>query len=219
VEGPTDDPEIHELRRRQRRNLMATLLLSQGVPMILHGDELGRTQHGNNNVYCQDNETSWIDWDPGKEESDLLRFTSALTAFRKRHPVFRRRRFFEGKPVRKTDALRDIAWFTPSGDEMTEQNWEDDFGKSIAVFLNGDAIADRDLRGVRIRDDSFLLAFNAHSEEIEFTLPGADYGTEWTVVVDSGTGAVEHPDAETLGAGATLTVPGRALVVLQRGRA
>ena len=216
VEGPTDDPEVLELRRRQRRNLMATLLLSQGVPMLLHGDEIGRSQGGNNNVYCQDNEVSWIDWDARAEERALLEFTSALTAFRNRHPVFRRRRFFEGKPVRKADELRDIEWFTPSGDEMEEQNWEDELGKSVAVFLNGDAIADRDVRGVRIRDDSFVLAFNAHSEPAEFTLPPEDYGTAWAVVVDSSSGVVQEPREETLGAHARLTAPPRSLVVLQR---
>lgn len=216
VEGPTDDPEVLELRRRQRRNLMATLLLSQGVPMLLHGDEIGRSQGGNNNVYCQDNEVSWIDWDARAEERALLEFTSALTAFRNRHPVFRRRRFFEGKPVRKADELRDIEWFTPSGDEMEEQNWEDELGKSVAVFLNGDAMADRDVRGVRIRDDSFVLAFNAHSEPAEFTLPPEDYGTAWAVVVDSSTGVVQEPREETLGAHARFTAPPRSLVVLQR---
>ncbi|WP_313404768.1 glycogen debranching protein GlgX [Aeromicrobium sp.] len=216
VEGPTDDEEVLELRRRQRRNLMATLLLSQGVPMVLHGDELGRSQGGNNNVYCQDNEVSWVDWDSRAEERALLEFTSALAAFRQRHPVFRRRRFFEGKPVRKADELRDIEWFTPSGDEMEEQNWEDELGKSIAVFLNGDALADRDVRGVRVTDDSFVLAFNAHSEPAEFTLPPEDYGAGWKVVVDSSTGAVEQPGAETFGPHDRFTTPPRSLVVLQR---
>jgi len=216
VEGPTDDEEVLELRRRQRRNLMATLLLSQGVPMVLHGDEIGRSQGGNNNVYCQDNEVSWVDWDSRAEERALLEFTSALAAFRQRHPIFRRRRFFEGKPVRSADELRDIEWFTPSGDEMEEQNWEDELGKSIAVFLNGDAIADRDARGMRVTDDSFVLAFNAHSEPAEFTLPPEDYGSGWKVVVDSSTGAVEQPGAETLGPHARFTAPPRSLVVLQR---
>ncbi|MFS0884447.1 glycogen debranching protein GlgX [Aeromicrobium sp. 179-A 4D2 NHS] len=216
VEGPTDDEEVLELRRRQRRNLMATLLLSQGVPMVLHGDEIGRSQGGNNNVYCQDNEVSWVDWDSRAEERALLEFTSALAAFRQRHPIFRRRRFFEGKPVRKADELRDIEWFTPSGDEMEEKNWEDELGKSIAVFLNGDAIADRDARGMRVTDDSFVLAFNAHSEPAEFTLPPEDYGSGWAVVVDSSTGVVQEPGPETLGAHATFLVPPRSLVVLQR---
>jgi glycogen operon protein len=216
VEGPTDDPAVLELRGRQRRNLMATMLLSQGVPMVLHGDELGRTQDGNNNAYCQDNEIAWVEWDLAEDESELLDFTSALTAFRRRHPVFRRRRFFQGKPIRKADELRDIAWFTPSGEEMKEQNWDDAFGRSIAVFLNGDAIADRDVRGMRIVDDSFLLAFNAHDEDIEFTLPEGDYGKTWTVVVDTTTGAVEQPGGDMFESGAAVNVSARSLVVLQR---
>jgi glycogen operon protein len=216
VEGETDDPAVRELRHRQRRNLMATMLLSQGVPMVLHGDELGRSQGGNNNAYCQDNKIAWIDWDLNEDETELLEFTASLTAFRKRHPVFRRRRFFEGKPVRKADELRDIAWFTPSGDEMEEQNWDDDFGKSIAVFLNGDAIADRDVRGMRITDDSFLLAFNAHSEDIEFTLPGQDYGDSWTVAVDTSTGTVQQPGGAMVEHGGQVNVSARSLVVLQR---
>ncbi|WP_082530365.1 glycogen debranching protein GlgX [Aeromicrobium sp. Root344] len=216
VEGPTDDVEVLELRHRQRRNLLATMLLSQGVPMVLHGDELGRTQGGNNNVYCQDNEIAWVDWSLENDETELLDFTASLTAFRRRHPVFRRRRFFQGKPIRKADELRDIAWFTPSGEEMKEQNWDDAFGRSIAVFLNGDAIADRDVRGMRITDDSFLLAFNAHHEDIEFTLPDGDYGATWTVVVDTATGAVEQPGGDMFDAGAALNVSARSLVVLQR---
>ncbi|KRC66872.1 glycogen debranching protein [Aeromicrobium sp. Root236] len=216
VEGPTDDAEVMELRHRQRRNLLATMLLSQGVPMVLHGDELGRTQGGNNNAYCQDNEIAWVDWSLEEAETDLLDFTASLTAFRRRHPVFRRRRFFQGKPIRKADELRDIAWFTPSGEEMKEQNWDDAFGRSIAVFLNGDAIADRDVRGMRITDDSFLLAFNAHHEDIEFTLPDGDYGATWTVVVDTATGAVEQPGGDMFDSGAALDVPARSLVVLQR---
>jgi isoamylase len=216
IEGPTDDADVLELRRRQRRNLLATLLLSQGVPMVLHGDELGRTQGGNNNAYCQDNEIAWVDWRLEEDETDLLDFTASLTAFRKRHPVFRRRRFFEGKPIRKADELRDIAWFTPSGEEMKEQNWDDAFGRSIAVFLNGDAIADRDVRGIRIVDDSFLLAFNAHDEDIEFALPNGDYGKTWTVVVDTATGAVEQPGGDMFESGAAINVAARSLVVLQR---
>ncbi|RLV57376.1 glycogen debranching enzyme GlgX [Aeromicrobium phragmitis] len=216
VEGPTDDPEIIELRERQRRNFMATLLLSQGVPMILHGDELGRTQGGNNNAYCQDNEIAWVDWDLDESDTALLEFTRALTRFRQRHPSFRRRRFFQGKPVRKADELRDIAWFTPTAEEMQEHNWDDDFGRSVAVFVNGDAIADRDERGVRITDDSFLMAFNAYYEDIDFTLPDGEYASTWSVVVDTAAGIVQEPGAEALEAGGPLIVPGRSLIVLQR---
>jgi isoamylase len=218
VEGPTDDPEIIALRARQRRNLLATLLLSQGVPMLLHGDEMGRTQQGNNNAYCQDNELSWVDWSILEDNADLVEFVGRVTEFRKRHPVFRRRRFFAGKPIRKGGELRDIAWFTPSGEEMKEQNWDDGFGKSIVVFLNGEGIPDLDQRGERVMDDSFLMAFNAHYEDIELTLPGPDYGPEWTVMIDTATGAVhEEPPADSgIEAGGMLTLPARSLVVLQR---
>ncbi len=217
VEGETDDEQIVSLRDCQRRNLMATLLLSQGVPMILHGDELGRTQGGNNNAYCQDNEVAWVDWERAQADDAMTHFTSSLAAFRAQHPVFRRRRFFEGKPIRKGDELRDIAWFTPAGEEMQEQNWDDGFGKSIVVFLNGDAIADRDARGERVVDDSFLMAFNAHHEDIEMTLPTDDYGPGWSVVVDSCAGTVEStPLGDVVAAGGTTTLPARSIVVLQR---
>ncbi|WP_229054585.1 glycogen debranching protein GlgX [Aeromicrobium sp. Leaf350] len=216
VEGETDDPAILALRERQRRNFLATMLLSQGVPMLLHGDELGRTQGGNNNVYCQDNEVAWIDWSLAGDEADLIRFTGALTRLRRRHPVFRRRRFFSGRPVQRSEKLPDIAWFTPSGEEMTDQSWGDDFGRSVAVFLNGEAIADRDPRGERITDDSFLLAFNAHHEPIQFTLPDGDYGAQWRVVVETAEGVVDPTGGQQLDAGATLDVEGRSLVVLQR---
>ncbi|PKV96614.1 glycogen operon protein [Amycolatopsis echigonensis] len=216
VEGPTDDKEVLALRARQRRNLLATLLLSQGVPMLLHGDELGRTQQGNNNAYCQDTELSWMDWELAAENSDLVEFTAALTAFRKAHPVFRRRRFFQGKPVRKGEELGDIAWFTPAGEEMTEQNWDDAFGKSVVIFLNGEGIPDLDPRGMPVEDDSFLLAFNAHWEDIAMTLPGNGYGREWTVVVDTATGTVGHSDVEPVEGGGKFTLAARSLVVLQR---
>jgi glycogen operon protein len=215
VEGPTDNAEVNALREQQRRNLLATLLLSQGVP--LHGDEMGRTQQGNNNAYGQDNEVSWMDWSLAGENKGLIDFTSVLAGFRKQHPVFRRRRFFAGKPIRKGDELRDIAWFTPSGEEMTEHNWDDGFGRAIVVFLNGEGIPDLDQRGMPVVDDSFLLAFNAHYEDIEMTLPEQDYGRKWTVVVDTATGEVAaEPGGETLLAGGKLNVVARSLVVLQR---
>ncbi|MRJ76769.1 glycogen debranching protein GlgX [Aeromicrobium sp. SMF47] len=216
VEGETDDPQILDLRRRQRRNLMATLLLSQGVPMILHGDEMGRTQGGNNNAYCQDNEVAWVDWELDEGERELLDFTTAVTQFRRQHPAFRRRRFFQGKPIRKADELADIAWFTPSGEEMKEQNWDDAFGKSIVVFLNGDSIADRDERGMRVTDDSFLMAFNAHHEDIELVLPDGEYGDSWSVVIDTATGAVDEVGSKIHAAGDTMNLAARSLVVLQR---
>ncbi|HWC84353.1 MAG TPA: glycogen debranching protein GlgX [Pseudonocardiaceae bacterium] len=220
VEGPADDEVVVELRKRQRRNFLATLLLSQGVPMLLHGDEMGRTQHGNNNAYCQDNELAWVDWGLAREHKDnkqLTEFTSALTAFRKQHPVFRRRRFFAGKPIRQSEETPDIAWFTPSGEEMTERNWDDAFGKSIVVFLNGEGMPDRDQRGMPVTDDSFLMAFNAHYEDIEMTLPDGEYGDGWTVAVDTATGAVtDEPGEDVVPAGGRLNLVARSLVVLRR---
>ncbi|MDT7728282.1 MAG: isoamylase [Actinomycetota bacterium] len=217
VEGPSDAIEVTALRKRQRRNLMASLLLSQGVPMILHGDEFGRTQKGNNNAYCQDNELSWVDWTLAEENKGLIAFTAALTDLRKRHPVFRRRRFFAGKPIGKGEELRDIAWFTTSGEEMTEQNWDDAFGKAVIVFLNGEGIPDLDPRGMPVVDDSFLMAFNAHYEDIEMTLPANGYGSEWAVVVDTATAEVaSEPGEESIAGGSKLNVVARSLVVLQR---
>ncbi|WP_156685522.1 glycogen debranching protein GlgX [Mycobacterium sp. Marseille-P9652] len=212
VEGPTDDPEVNALRARQQRNFLTTLLLSQGVPMICHGDELGRTQNGNNNGYCQDNEITWIDW--SKADNGLLEFTRTVTALRANHPVFRRRRFFSGKPLgrRGQDGLPDIAWFTPEGTEMTEEDWGAGFAKSVAVFLNGHGIPDRDARGQRVLDDSFLLCFNAHYEPIEFTLPAKEFGASWQLVVF--TGPEEETPAEEVPGGGALTVDAHTAVVL-----
>ncbi len=148
VEGPTDDPEINALRARQQRNILATLFLSQGTPMLAHGDEIGRTQQGNNNVYCQDSELSWVDWSLAEENADLLEFTRKAIALRTAHPVFRRRRFFGGKPIRwGGDQALDIAWLTPAGVEMTSADWDSGFGKSLAVFLNGKGLGEKDERG------------------------------------------------------------------------
>jgi isoamylase len=213
VEGPTDDPAVNELRGRQERNLITTLLLSQGVPMICHGDELGRTQGGNNNGYCQDNTITWIDW--ADADAGLLEFTRAVSALRANHPVFRRRRFFNGKPVgRRGEAgLPDIAWFTPEGAEMTDEDWGAGFAKSVAVFLNGHGIPDRDARGQPVLDDSFLLCFNAHYEPLEFVLPPADFGIQWRTVLHSG--AEDATASEELGAAQKLTVDAHTAVVLQ----
>ena len=229
VEGATDDQAILELRARQQRNFIATLLLSQGVPMLLHGDELGRGQNGNNNVYCQDNEVSWMDWELADKNAGLLGFTAGVAAVRAAHPIFRRRRFFSGRSLVRgaadTDELNDIAWFTPSGEEMTDRDWSSGFGQCITVFLNGDGIPDVDERGDRMLDDSFLLCFNASSEDIAVTLPGERYGGPWVVVVNTATGEVltlsdapgviAHEPA-TLPEGSTITVPSRSLLALQR---
>ncbi|WP_344970200.1 glycogen debranching protein GlgX [Salinactinospora qingdaonensis] len=227
VEGPTDDAKVTALRQRQQRNILATLMLSQGVPMLSHGDEIGRTQQGNNNAYCQDNKLTWLDWSKVERNADLLAFTAAIVELRHHHPIFRRTRFFAGSPIRKSDELRDIAWFTPDGAEMTEENWEADFGRSIVVFLNGEGITDLDQRGERVTDDSFLLCFNAHSGDVEVTLPDQDYGIEWTVIVDTALGEVHVPSgpfsqhesvrsARSVKAGATITLPARSLLLLRR---
>jgi len=214
VEGATDDPEVLALRARQRRNMLATLFLSQGVPMLLHGDELGRTQRGNNNAYCQDNELSWVDWSSADQE--LAAFTAALIAMRREHPVFRRRRFFAGRPIRGGDDLRDIAWFTESGKEMTEQDWEVQVCQYLTVFLNGDGIPDADARGQLVTDNSFLLCFNAHYTDIDVQLPGNGYGEEWTVVLDTATDQLPGSRGGTAPGDAKMTVTGRSLVILER---
>ncbi|ORV96759.1 glycogen debranching protein GlgX [Mycobacterium kyorinense] len=214
VEGPTDDPDILALRARQMRNIMATLMVSQGTPMVAHGDEMGRTQQGNNNVYCQDSELSWMDWSLADKNADLLAFTRKVTGLRAEHPVFRRRRFFAGQPIRRGEEVRDIAWLTPAGQEMTPEDWDSDFGRGIAVFLNGDAIPEPDRRGERIVDDSFLLCFNAHDHEVDFVMPADDYAREWTAVLDTTdpTGDVELVVHD----GDEISLPARALLVLRK---
>ena len=185
VEGPTDDPEIIKLRSRQIRNFLATLMVSQGTPMIAHGDEIGRTQLGNNNVYCQDSELSWMDWSLTERNAELLEFTRKVMALRKHHPVFRRRRFFAGTPIRSGAQTRDIAWLTPGGQEMTPEDWDSGFGKSITVFLNGHAIPEPDARGFPVVDDSFLLCFNGHDADLDFVVPQGNYGAEWRACLDT----------------------------------
>ncbi len=215
VEGPTDDPDITAVRCRQMRNFWATLMISQGTPMIAHGDEIGRTQHGNNNVYCQDSELAWMDWSLVDKNADLLAFARKATRLRKSHPVFRRRRFFEGEPIRTGDEVRDIAWLTPSGREMTHEDWDKSFHhKCVAVFLNGDAITAPDARGERVVDDSFLLCFNAHDQEVEFVTPHDDYAQEWTGELDTNEN-VGDTDL-VVSAGATVPVPARSLLVLRK---
>ncbi len=214
TEGPSSDPAITDLRARQRRNFLATLLCSQGVPMLLAGDELGRTQRGNNNAYCQDNEISWVDWSGLDSQADPLEFARAVAALRREHPVFRRRRFFRG-PDGGTGGIGDIAWFTPSGREMKDADWRTGYAKALGVFLNGDAITEPDPRGEPVRDDSFLLLFSADSQPHRFTLPGPEFGESWTVVLDT---AAAPPGTEReYGAEAEVLVAPRAMVVLRRG--
>jgi glycogen operon protein len=184
VEGPTDDPEIRALRARQQRNLIATLLFSQGVPMICAGDEIGRTQHGNNNAYCQDNEISWLDWSLDGDKERLLAFIRGVIALRKRHPVFRRRKFFQGRRIRGAD-VKDLTWFEPNGVEMTDKAWEADFARSLMVRLSGEALDEVDAEGEPISDDTFLLLLNAGDHSVSFTLPAHRPEMHWERLLDS----------------------------------
>jgi isoamylase len=214
VEGPTDDPEVLELRARQRRNFMATLLLAQGVPMIGHGDEVGRTQRGNNNAYCHDSELTWIDW--GHLDEQMLDFTRKLTAFRSAHRVFKRRRFLTGLPARHEAGtpLPDVQWFKFDAREMEGNDWNTDFGRSVALFVNGEGIKERGPRGERHVDDSFMLCFNASEIMLEFVLPPAEYGEKWQVEFDTANPANIEP--AIVAAGGKIPVPARSLVVLIR---
>ncbi|MFF4224006.1 glycogen debranching protein GlgX [Streptomyces abikoensis] len=228
AEGPTDDPGVLALRERQMRNFIATLMVSQGVPMLSHGDEFARTQHGNNNAYCQDGEVSWVRWprrpEGAEEDVDeetaralrMLRFTRSLVWLRRDHPVFRRRRFFHGRPVQGThDDLSDIAWFTPEGEEMRDGDWQVAHARSLTVFLNGSAISEPGPRGEPITDDSFLLMFNAHDRPLDFTVP-VDHGAQWQVVVDTARPEGVAADGPKVRAGERLTLVDRSLAVLQR---
>ena len=207
AEGDTNDPGVVSLRRRQQRNFLATLLLSQGATMLLGGDESGRTQGGNNNAYCQDNEISWHDWD--RRDEDLLNFTRRLITLRREHPVLRRRRYLRGRPVR---GCAELGWCKPDGAEMNDDDWDAGFARSVGLFHNGQAIADRDQRGRRVMDDSFLLLFNAHHEPINWKLP-KHWGQYWELVLDT---AVPDPDEALFESGGTLPVAGRSVVMLRR---
>lgn len=211
-EGDTSNEEIIALRAQQKRNFLTTLFFSQGVPMLVAGDELGRTQHGNNNAYCQDNELSWIDWQEADEE--LLTFTKKLIHFCKRHPVFNRRRWFKGQPV-KGIGLEDIAWFKPDGAEMNEENWNQDFAKSLGVFLNGKGIHSVGPKGEVIVDDNFYVIFNAYSDLLEFKLPPQKFGRKWTKVLDTSQNFLEET-GQVFKAGEKVSVVGRSIVLLKQ---
>jgi isoamylase len=185
AEGSTSDAAVNALRGLQKRNFLATLLLSQGVPMLLAGDELSRTQRGNNNAYCQDDELSWLDWNLDAEAQALLEFVRRMIQIRRQHPVFRRRRFFQGRPIRGS-GVKDIAWLTPEGREMNDSEWTQDFAHSLGVYFAGDALEETDRRGQPVQDESFLLLLNAHHEGIPFTLPQFRPGVAWQVLVDTG---------------------------------
>ncbi len=212
VEGETDDQRVLALRAKQQRNFIATLLLSQGVPMLLHGDELGRTQGGNNNTYAQDSEVAWVHWD--RADLPLVEFTAAVSRLRREHPVFRRARFFDGRPRRREEgsAKADIVWLRPDGSEMQPEDWDSGFGKAVGMYLNGQALRDRDARGERVVDVDFLLYFNAGDDAVASTLPPRSFNPAWDVVVDT---AARSTDRGPVQAGARVTAEPRSLVVLQ----
>ena len=183
-EGETNDPFILNLRQQQRRNFLVTLLLSQGVPMLVMGDEMGRSQGGNNNAYCQDNEVSWLDWGLKSENEAFLDFTRQLIDFHRKHPIFRRRKWFQGRAIHGS-GVHDIGWFNPDGGSMTEEQWNDGYTKAICIFLNGEEIATPGSQGERIIDNHFLLFFNAHAEALDFTIPPGLQEWEWLTIIDT----------------------------------
>ena len=210
VEGPTDDPEVRALRARQQRNLLTTLLVSQGVPMISHGDELGRTQGGNNNGYCQDNETTWVDWDLDEDRESLLDFTRRLVALRGRHPVLRRRRFFTGTTGH--DGRPDLAWFGPDGSPMSPEVWDAPASRAVMMFVNGAAIDEPDRYGRRVVGDDLLLCFNGQPEPVELTLPGPELAPAWELEIDT---ALEHAPGTRFEAGNRMPLLDRSILVLR----
>jgi len=213
VEGPTDDPEVVKLRERRKRNFLATLFVSQGVPMLLAGDEAGRTQHGNNNAYCQDNEISWVDWGLDQRRKDLLEFTKSVISLFKRHPVLRRRHFFQGRKIRGSE-VKDLTWFRPDGKEMTEQDWDNPATRCIGLRMAGDAIDETDEQGNAITDDTLLALMNAHDQASQFVLPLQHQCGQWTVVLDSREADPEKQVVQKEG-GKTFALEARSLAILR----
>jgi glycogen operon protein len=209
VEGPTGEEKVNKLRKKQQRNFLTTLFLSQGVPMLTAGDEIGRSQRGNNNAYCQDNEISWINW--AEADSELLDFTKKLIHFAKEHPVFCRRGWFQGYPIRGV-GVEDIAWFLPDGTEMNDEHWNNWYAKSLAVYLNGQGIHALDPNGERIVDDNFYIIFNAHHGSIEYRLPESKYGDDWAMLLDTSTGSIG--EGASYKAEEVVLVKSRSVVVL-----
>jgi glycogen operon protein len=212
-EGPTDDPQINALRDRQRRNFLTTLFLSQGVPMLCGGDEWGRTQNGNNNAYCQDNEISWFTWDRDEKQNQFLEFTRKLIRVRKKHPVFRRPKFLKGRRIPGSE-IRDVMWFNPGGNQMTEEEWTSPFVRCLGMLLSGDATDVLNFEGESARDDTFLLLINAHYEPIPFVLPGQE-NLEWQLILDTNNpeGFLEEP--RKFASGDDVDLGGRACCLLQ----
>jgi isoamylase len=215
AEGTTEDAAVLSLRARQRRNFLATLFCSQGVPMLLAGDEMGRTQDGNNNAYCQDSKVSWVDWDLAGSDTAHLEFTRGLAALRRDHPVFRRRRFFRGRPDGGS-GLADIAWLTPSGREMTDRDWNTAYARAMMVFLNGDAITEPGPRGESVTDDSFLILLSAYHEPLTFTLPGPRFGHCWEVALDTAAGQAGEGGGPQYRPGEQILLPGHSMLALRR---
>ncbi|MCZ4611646.1 glycogen debranching protein GlgX [Streptomyces sp. Lzd4kr] len=216
AEGETRDPAVLGLRARQQRNFLATLLLSQGIPMLCHGDELGRTQRGNNNAYCQDNEVSWVDWRLTDDQRALADFTRHVIGLRAAHPVLRRRRFFQGEtPTHPDQPLPDLVWLLPDGREMTPDDWRRSDAHAVAAFLNGDAIAEPDSCGRPVVDDSFLMLLNSYWEPMEFQLPDDTYGERWTTLIDT-SDQQSPPDEVEHKAGTSVLIERRSLVLLSR---
>ncbi len=211
VEGETDDAEVNRLRDRQKRNLMATLLLSQGVPMICAGDELGRTQRGNNNAYCQDNELSWLDWSLDERGRAMLELTARMVHLRHEQPVLQRRAHFKGQHLWDS-RFRDLAWFRPDGSEMSKEDWQKPFTRSFSILLGGDAIPNLDEQGKRVKGDALLVLLNAHHAPLSFRIPGAEWGAEWELIADT---ADARPQAPKPLAGSSFELEGRSLAVLR----
>ena len=214
VEGETDDPKVLALRERQKRNFLATLLLSQGVPMLLAGDEIGRSQKGNNNAYCQDNEVSWIDWKLDRPRRDLLEFTRYLIHLVRTHPVLRRRHFFQGRRIRGSE-VKDLVWFRPDGKEMTDDDWNNSENRTFALRLAGDAIGEVDGRGNPIVDDTLLILLNAHHEAIPFILPAHRRKVRWEVILDTHDPAVSRNKPQPMRGGEAYALKARSLVLLR----
>lgn len=209
VEGPTEDEHVNQLRKRQVRNFLATMFLSQGVPMLVAGDELGRTQKGNNNAYCQDNEISWINWE--QKDDNLLEFTSKLINFRLAHPAFCRNKWFQYKSIK---GIRDIEWFLPEGTIMTESHWNESYARSLAIFLSGDHLGAKDERGEPIRDDSFYVLFNSADISVIFTIPDRTWGESWVKILDTFDGTFDTESDFLVNQGDVIEVRSRSVVLL-----
>jgi glycogen operon protein len=184
VEGPTDNADINALRAKQKRNMLATLLLSQGIPMICAGDPIGHSQLGNNNAYCQDNSITWMDWNLGPEERDLMAFVQRMINLRRRHPIFHRRRFFQGRPIKGAN-VKDVLWLSAGGNEMTEDEWRDPSFHCLGMFLSGQGLDETDARGRKVSDENFLLLLNAYHEDVAFMLPAFHPASCWIAWMDT----------------------------------